>query len=306
MICAKMINNVHDTIGEFFNRQAVFSIDASRLLPEVYSILEGITIYEDHFQKKYLVPVHESDLKYPELMIRIEKHNISFSKVDRLIWLSINELHSAYPKSEHYLIKSRRLDEIDQAIMYPASPIYGGRLYHLVHYNDESSQLVSDRLVDLCSFYNDEFGDDTFRIEQIKSVIDNPIDFIKKYSPSSELVYMKVRFHGGQNKMVGILNYPTLSLEENGFIIKIQDSVVNMKLKGLEDLLKTSEFSPSTVFREAKKQSALAIYLDASCVNGQCFSNVVVERKLMKYFNTIIRNLLSQNFKIEVNEYLIL
>ena len=109
---------------------------------------------------------------------------------------------------------------------YPAGPIYGGRLYHLVHYNDSSCQQVSDRLLDLFNFYNNEFGDDTFRIEQIRSGIRDPVEFIKKYSPSSELIYMKIKFRGKQNKMVGLLNYPTLSIEKkNGFIIKIDDSI---------------------------------------------------------------------------------
>jgi len=301
-----MIKDIENTISQIFNREVVFSIDASKLLPEIYNLIEGLLIYEDHFEKKYLVPIHENDLKYPELRIKIDKHNISFSKVGKLTWLSINELHFMPQKFKEYLNKSKRLDEIDETIFYPTGPIYGGRLYHLVHYNYSSSQQVSDRLMDLFNFYNNEFGEDTFRIEQIRSGIRDPIEFIKKYSPSSELIYMKIKFRGKQNKMVGLLNYPTLSIEKNGFIIKINDSIITIKLEDLENLFGTPQFSPLIVFGEAKKMLALGVYLDASCDNYECTSNVVVEGKMMKYFVTIMRNLLSHNFNFEINEYLVL
>ena len=59
-------------------------------------------------------------------------------------------------------------------------------------------------------------------------------------------------------------------------------------------------------FKSGKKLLALGVYIDASCDNYECTSNVVVEGKIMKYFFTVMRNLLSQNFNFEINEYLVL
>jgi len=66
-----MIKDIENTISQIFNREVVFSIDASKLLPEIYNLMEGLLIYDDHFEKKYLVPIHENDLKYPELRIKL-------------------------------------------------------------------------------------------------------------------------------------------------------------------------------------------------------------------------------------------
>ena len=35
-----MIKDIENTISQIFNREVVFSIDASKLLPEIYNLIE--------------------------------------------------------------------------------------------------------------------------------------------------------------------------------------------------------------------------------------------------------------------------
>lgn len=290
-------------IGKLFNRQAIISIDLGKLFPEFVSIMEGNIIYEDHQSREYLTAFSKNDPDSSNILMKLQKYNIKTEDIGHLVWVKIPEAHYYDNRLLDSLKGTQRLDNIDGVVMYAPSPVVNGRIYHLIHFDEKNLEKVTERLLDLFISYNDHIGLGSFKIEEMSTNLLTVSEFIRKYTKKPRLIEMALKLKNIPAVFEGLISYPTLDIENLGFLLSMNGETYNFKMGALDEIMSGQGFSAFSVFFEGRSSMSLVAHMEASCEGSYCVARMLMEEKVVPASFRVISRLLQKGTEISFLSY---
>jgi len=286
----------------FFERQIIFSINIEKTYPELSQLIKSGIAYEDHFTKVYFIPVSKDDPAYPDIRRRASKYNIKINESSSTAWLSFPEPHSSNTELKSAL-KGKRIDQMELAIMYPATVIKDGKMYHLVQYSSSIEQDMSDRILKLSSSFNTILGSGSMTIEEVSSNVKDVPSFLKSWGNIPQMVELTVNFPFDGGNIAAILASSSIEPFSMRFILSHDGNLSTASIDVLQDMIPGTTVPLKNIFSQAKENVGFSAYMEARCTGGRCTVNMILEERLFGAIATVLSRLIDSGIGITLERY---
>ena len=286
----------------FFDRQKIFFVNIEKTYPGLSQLIRSGISYEDHSTRVYFIPVSKDDPTYPEIRRKASRYNIKINESSNTVWLSFPEPHSSNLELKSAL-EGRRIDQMDLAVMYPATVIQEGKMYHLVQYSSSIEQDMSDRILKLASSFNTILGSGSLTVEEVSgNVIDFPT-FLRSWGSIPQMVELSVSFPFEGGNVSGILASSSLEPSSMRFIVKSNGNLYSTNIDALKDMIQGTVVPLKNIFSQAKENIGFSAYMEARCTGGRCTVNIILEERLFGAIATVLSGLIDSGIEITLEVY---
>lgn len=151
---------------EIFEKEVVFSIDATAFNREMLNIL-GDTVGRYNAERNNLFfYLFKDDINYPKAAMKAKRMNLDFREAGNMVWVRMEIPAFKDPRLVERL-EGSPFHDMSGVLIYPFVTVSGGRVHFTVQYRKEAEAQVSERLLSLMEVHSEVLGHESFRIEYI-------------------------------------------------------------------------------------------------------------------------------------------
>ncbi|MGC8547334.1 MAG: hypothetical protein ACP5MU_06765 [Thermoplasmata archaeon] len=185
-------------------------------------------------------------------------------------------------------IGGKPLEYLKEVIFLNRVPLINERYYHILFFSDKERESVTRRLLEMNTYYNKKYGNDSFRIDEINDSIEFE-DIKKSYHMLEEKFAVKINIPYSGPQLTFLSKGYNKKLDEYSCILYINNSINSSKL----DII-----IPNFILDGRKFSETLDDILNMSpppeSFNGFCDSDKCM---LMIVFSGLFKKVLPDMFK---------